>query len=478
MKLNIFNIFVSSYLLFSQAATVNVQLLKTLFYETQRDLQSILISIDTVPIERFSIDIHTSDNSSYIFPNKIDVDRLSSTNHPIEIAFIAGNAGDNFISVSLSGMNALDYSVEYVNDINKITVLNSNTEPPKPFPISAFFSNDGSSVFVKFDSNTNQGEYDNTFPCSELLSFYGHSQSICNWINSTFIGILTNTVNVGSDITILGNKILPFCEFITCVSNFVDSHTLFISSPINPIIPAVSISTPSMIGGCNPIIFDLSSSVGSGGRPWKYIHFKLNSSSYIDNSLIEDFLNTHFIMSPPTPLPNSFLNRGDNYTFDIRMCNFLHICGLSSTTISVLSSTLIPSVNIIGSTTKTILSTDSLLINSNAYTTNCEGVSITSGLSYSWSIYLNGIDLHMSSESKDSSKFKLSPNRLLYGNNYIIHLSVTNSDGKESSISTSVTVLQSPLLVTISGSSTKTMNYGDSIILTSSPSTEKFIYSW
>jgi len=89
--------------------------LRPLFYETQTDIRTMLISIVSNPNDRLNINILQSDNSSTIFPNKIQFTRTSIITHPKEIAFIAGNSGDNKIALELYGIDSLDYITEFVN---------------------------------------------------------------------------------------------------------------------------------------------------------------------------------------------------------------------------------------------------------------------------------------------------------------------------------------------------------------------------
>ena len=461
---------------------VTVDIVRPLFYETQSDLRAIVVSIDKYSIyrDRLIINVNQSDNANTLFPNHLVFAYESDKTQ--YIGFTAGRSGKNKIIIELYGINSLDYTIEFVNDNDIITILNDDIEPPKPVPKSAFFSNDGTSVIIEFDTKTNQGGYENVFPCDNLLYFNGDSSSICSWINNTHIEMLDATLlRVGTDITIQGNKILPYCEYMTCISNFIDQTTLYISSPIYPIKPTISISTSTVIGGCNSIILDLSGSIGSGGRAWKNIAFSVNSTDTNGAINIEKFLNEFYIISPPTPISNSLLTKGNNYTFQIDMCNFLNICSSISSTIEVLSSTDVPVVNIIGQQLRTIKSSDVLLLSSSAYTSSCDGqraTTTTDGLTYSWSIYLNDIIQPLNSESKDMSKFKLSSNKLIPGNNYVVSLTVTNIAKKKATVSTIVSVIFPPLIIDIKGGQRLTVNAGDIVTIDASSTQSNLQYTW
>jgi len=480
---SIFIFFLWLYLttLASSFNNVTVQILKPLFYETESNLRTILVSLDSNPRDRLSVILVSSDSLSTIVPNRLMYTMSDNVDKPKEIAFKADNPGITTISILLEGSSAIDYRVNFITD-NIITILSKNVEPPKPIVNIALFNNNGESIFIIFNSKTNQANFENIFPCEYLLEFYGNIQSTCQWINSTHIEILgAKMISPGTSITIKGDKILPYCEYITCLSNFVELTTIYISPPIDPIIPSVSISTPNIIGGCNSIILDLTSSTGFCGRPWKQIYFKVESEDSISASIIEDFLNHNYIFSPPSSIDNSMLIKGHNYTFTVNMCNFFHICGSSSYTVSVLPSVDIPTAIINGEQKRYILSTDSILLTSKAYTTTCENNEITTttlGLIYSWNVFLNGINQNIISESKDPSKFKLSPNRLLYNNTYDIHLHVINSAHKQIIVSTIIKVLKPPLSVAIRGNTQKTIIVGDTIQILSIASQDNVIYNW
>jgi hypothetical protein len=56
-------------------ATINIvkiEIVRPTFYETQSDLHSIMVSIDSAPTNRLNLIIDTSYNSRMIFPNNIN----------------------------------------------------------------------------------------------------------------------------------------------------------------------------------------------------------------------------------------------------------------------------------------------------------------------------------------------------------------------------------------------------------------------
>lgn len=455
----------------SSLNTVNVNILKTKFYETQSDYNAIQLSIDN-PLNfmsRLIAKLIPSDDNCIIYPDTILFDYNSYISKPSILSFTAGNVGNTKINVELSGDAAIDFNVNYVDNNSIIMVLSKNEEPPSPVPNKAVFSSDGTYIIIDFDTPTNKGGYNMNFNCEDLLLFYGNTKSICNWVNSTHIYVLNpSMINVDTYITILGHKILPLCEYIICTNNYVTQKTLYVSSPEYTDSPIISIITPSSVGGCNSIILDLLSSSGSGGRQWKSIHFLVKSTDENSANNITEFLNNNYIISPPTPIPNYLLKKGTNYTFYVHMCNFLKVCGTGYTNVEVLSATDIPVAYFIGKTTRTIETTSPLLISSVAYTAWCDGTTVsttTNGLSYIWTISLNNTKLPLITESKDVSKFKLSPNKLINGNKYSVELKVSNKYGKETLISMPVFVILPPLRIFFNGNEKQTIQQGDIITI-------------
>jgi len=472
------------------AKVVTVKIVRSSFYETNSDLRTILVSIDEAP-QKMDVLLSLSKAGSSVFPTVLKYELSSSVTFPREVAFIAGasGAGTYQLQVTLDGISANEYTVEYFGGLNEITVLSSSQEPPAPVANSARFANDGSSIFVSFDSNTDRGGFSSSFPCGDLLDFPFSSSALCNWADSSRIEIFgTSYVMVGTSITIRGGKILPHCEYMTCVANKVAQTSLSVDSPSDPILPIVSISTSTTIGGCNSIKLDLSGSSGSGGRPWKSISFVVTSTHTASATAIENWLALNYQISPPSSIANSFLEKGHSYTFTVSMTNFLRTTASASVTVNVKQDTSIPVASIVGQQVRSIVSTDVLSLSTNAYTASCAGSDVTTtsaGLTYDWSVSHNGNKLSIVSEAKDTSKFKLSSHKLSSGKTYDVTVKVTNKAGSIATASTSVTVTPADILAIIDGGSQRTVNNGDDFSVVASSSIDQdsgssvgLTYSW
>ena len=144
------------------------------------------------------------------------------------------------------------------------------------------------------------------------------------------------------------------------------------------------------------------------------------------------------------------LAKGQSYNFVIKLCNFLGSCGESSRTVSVLN-TVYPTVSILGMQTRTINRNASLLLSSQAFTSLCGGSLSQRNLTYTWSVSSNGVtDTTLASESKDFSKFLLSPYRLQTNKMYTVKLTVLNTNFlKSASASVQVFVQQGDVVAVI-----------------------------
>jgi len=473
----------------THAGIVNVKIVSPIIYEDTTIFDAIQVYIDDPP-ERLCVNITTSPSGN-IVPSIINYVKPRIISQKTLIAFSAKTPGIYTINVIISGMSEDRYDIVYENNIKTIEVLNNNIEPTKPIVSSIIFSNDGSSIFVHFDSNTNQGNFTNIFKCDKLLNFASIETSTCQWINLYTIQIFGAKISLNAHITILGNKILPYCAYNKkCNTNFVDEISMSCTTPLSPISPVVSISSSPQIGGCNPIVLDLSDSIGSGGRPWKLIHFTVISTDLISAKNIQTFLNDNYEISPPTQIQPSYYIKGVTYIFNVTLTNFLGQTSTGTQIVIISEDTSIPIAKIVGLNSRSIKSMDQLELSSFAYTTTCsnsgESIQTTFNLSYSWQVFLNNnMQPNIISESRDISKFKLSPFKLVSSNIYEIRLTVTNKAQKNVTTNTFITVLKGNIIASIKGPSTQSVISGDSIVIDASSSIDLdidsntgLLYSW
>jgi hypothetical protein len=124
---------------------------------------------------------------------------------------------------------------------------------------------------------------------------------------------------------------------------------------------------------------DISYSKGSAGREWIGWKFSiLDVSSDIPKNLtiVNNYLNAHFSVSPPIILPAGMLPLG-SYSITLTLLNFLGASAQTSRDLLVVS-LAIPSVNIFGTSLRQIYRKDSIKLQAKAYITDCsvEGMNI------------------------------------------------------------------------------------------------------
>jgi hypothetical protein len=172
----------------------------------------------------------------------------------------------------------------------------------------------------------------------------------------------------------------------------------------------VSISAPFLIGACDNLTIDLTSSSGSGGRIWNNVTIDVRSTDP-NASRIDDFLQTEYIISPPTSIPRDLLKTGYGYTFIATLCNFLGSCSSSSQRV-VASSDVVPIVSFIGTDRITIHKKDSLELSVDAFTSTCDGSLSRASMEYFWTFFSTEgmmVGNQYKSKSVNPKKFILKP---------------------------------------------------------------------
>ena len=211
------------------------------------------------------------------------------------------------------------------NNIRQITILSSKVEPPTPILTSAIFSTTGSSITATFDSPTNMainGTPNKKFMCNTVLLFINADKSVCQWIDSSNILIFpyylrqlmryngineynilssttTTALQTGSIISIKNSTIKAECTIISCTTWKYSTSTVIVTASPNGISPALVISAPTILGGCDDFIMDLTSSTNDGGRPWKSLTLEIKSNIASQSSLdaIQSFILTKYMLS-------------------------------------------------------------------------------------------------------------------------------------------------------------------------------------
>ena len=330
---------------------------------------------------------------------------------------------------------------------------------------SAVFGSDGMTVDVTFSGNTNKGDQLLTFGCDTLFTFEGNSDASCLWISDSRMRVsLTASadvlVSVQSIITVKTDTIRPLSD----LTSFIPSSSIAIAVAVDAITPGVIISAPHTVGICDSPAIDVTTSTGACGRDWKSAVLEIESIP------LTVTLGDHNIF-PPIQLPIGMLTAGYDYSFRYTLCNFMDVCG---TSVHIMHATNVktPIVVIQGQAVRQVYTQNSLLLTADGYTANCDGTKSSSDVTYSWSVYADGVlDTSIVSTSTDPKKFKVA--EFILRPLVVYTMTVTGSsiaEGTQSSTSVMINVAQSDLVLITSGGSQRSARIGEAIEIDASDS--------
>lgn len=392
----------------------------------------------------------------------------------------------------VSGTSASEYIVQYTN-LHAITIVAADVVPAVPQLEVAQFSSDGGSVIVDFDSFTDQGLYGNgVFACPLVLSFAGSADSHCQWASAQRI-IITPAIDVLPNVTtvsVVGSLIKAECTdnpaFPCSTWGYVLTDPIVIGYPVSPVVPSVVVMGPSVLNSCSDLVLDIgSASTGSAGRDWLYSRpsFSLRSTTAVAPADLMAFLNTNFVMLPPSPVNASLLEVGASYTIGVTLCNFFDSCGTTEYYLFVSENTEVPTINILGTPFRTIKAKDAILLNTNVHKALCNNEISFAGLDYTWSIWPGGRQtltggvivgtqsFTIVSTSPDETKYALPAYTLTPSSFYSIYIAVADDvTGDVIETFVTVTVTTGDIITKIAGGSDLYIRYGESITLDGSDS--------
>ena len=366
-----------------------------------------------------------------------------------------------------------DMGERFYGDVQILSVRSMLEPPPAPLLSSAKFSADGRKVIVEFDSPTNKGGVTgaaavsaSSFICSSVLSFPGAPTTQCLWNSAKTIVVSLGNIlplpDVGDTITVVSKLagVCPSDGMIDCAAlSFLLNQSIAILPPEEPLIPTPSISTAGTVGGCDQITLDPTSSIGSGGRPWRAVSWRAQYVVKSDVGLAIDENITSFLktdgqdISSYVVIPNKFLKPGVTYMFSMKLTNFFMESSSVNVQVLVSRELSVPSVKIAGPTAITVYRYAELTLTASASLPPC---AVRKDLEYEWKVYLGTqFNPSIASSSPDKRKFKLSPFQLQVGATYFVVVSVTarksSGDPVISSSYVTVTVASSSPVATIAG---------------------------
>ena len=326
---------------------------------------------------------------------------LSSTSNNQLIRFIIrGSPGCYQLTVA-----AVSHLMLIQNATSTLNILSSTQEPDAPVIISASLSNDGNRIVLLFDSDVDTSKYNAAFNCSQIFQFKLSNKTLCNFIAANKIQFLLLTqsqVSINSDLLNIGDPIHLMDNVIT--SNFPRATkknmaaTVYLLPPESPVTPIPSLSSSSVIGNCDDIVLDPTSSTGNAGRDWAEVTWSITDYDLVSSpqniSKIINFLNTNYNSSTfyLVKIPNIIFftemyrySISYSFTFRLLLRNFMGGVGISSTSV-VIKNTIVPRVTITSPPKIVIYRSQSVSVFAQAILPECAGASSFS-LVYSWRVY-------------------------------------------------------------------------------------------
>jgi hypothetical protein len=365
----------------------------------------------------------------------------------------------------------------------KLSVQYKYEPLPAPSISSVLFSDDGSSIIINFDRTTNYGGLTALFPCKELFNFSCAMQSRCQWMESKTVYAYLN----GGDSCAKPNDHIYFlpvksmkaaCPIQNGLGCFnysgwpsTPATSMKLLPPLNPVVPTVSVSMPTLVGQCAPLQMDLGSSTGNGGRSWKSVKIEVTSSQANTTALQSYLKSSTFDPTLPITIPYIYLQPGASYYCLITLCNFLGQCNPKSQK-GVVVANIVPSIRVAGSNLRNIGVHESLTLSAFVTLSRC-GEDVNSqtfyNFGYKWSIYQGTTLLNLLSTAKDPSKFVLPSYSLQLNTGYQVQVTASYQ-GSSSSFSTQIDVVSGAIVPMIQGGFDQVVRAGSSLLLDGSRS--------
>jgi hypothetical protein len=367
------------------------------------------------------------------------------------------------------------------------------TGKPSRIPIlieSAYFRSNGAAVVVKLSDACPTLFTEEKFPCGQYFEFPCANTSVCQWKDfrsiEANIPAVDKCVKPGDVLRVTSLSVAnPLCQMLNeknCLNLPTDVRKAIVNFPVNPVIPTVSFNLPPSLSYCSALTFDLSNSVGNLGRPWESIQVsvKTDKPSNLASLDLERFVQSKYgvkdpQLAPPLQISSSYFTVNTEYSFTVRLCNFLGACHQDSFSTKIISSSL-PPVTILRVTPAEMTRSQPLSLRAFVQKTNCNESINLNDLQFNWTISrkskLNTPDIlenSIKSSSRDGSRFTLSPYALQSNETYVILLRMTYLSGS-SATSILVKVLTGQLVAVIAGNDQQKIRSGELHILDGSES--------
>jgi hypothetical protein len=321
---------------------------------------AITVTIGSLPSSSITVSLTAYQSgtsmASALFPSNVTfTSKSSSLTKLLSITNTVPVGSVTFVA-ALSGSSASEYAT-VTSDSATLTFQQSkstfevravNAAPATPSVVSARFSNDGVYVVVQFSSPTDRGGSGATtsgFTCTSVVQFRYSNASQCQWSSDgSSLSVRPSSLSKlkpGDNVTVLGSVLRAACPSTAtkamCAGYAtVTATTMPILVPLSPARPVVLFSAPSVLGTCDSLVLDLSGSTGAAGRSWTTISFTVVSLD-ANASVIQTYLNSEYVMFPPTSISNSLFKTSYSYAITATLCNYLAACSSSTHQLVVVS---------------------------------------------------------------------------------------------------------------------------------------------
>jgi hypothetical protein len=448
------------------------------------------ISLGVLPTASVTLWVKAFQNgavlTSSFYPSSITVSHNSVSSTALFSAVGFASTGSVTVAAYLTGESASEFggqntSVPFESGYNSVSVISSIEIPDAVELYKAIFAPTGTFVRAYFTGPTDQGGLVSAYPflCSKILVFSRSDEYMCQWaadgVSVTVIMGLNAALAPGAVVSVTAGSIRPACPsgasklFCATFSPSLPQN-ISVQAPVTPNLPVVLISAASVLGSCDDLVLDITSSAGSLGRKWRSVTFQVFSSDP-NVTVIENYLNANYTVYPPTPLPSSLLAAFSSYAVTVTVCNYLSSCGSASHQFVVVSS-VVSSVAFAGGVTQSVLRKNNISVSALGSYTQCSSTDTRSyPTSYVWQIVRTSTReiLPLASVSRDVTKYSLGSFSLdslsLYSVSVVftVYVSVTNT--LSSAASTQIYVSQGALIAVISNGASQSLRLGEKLTL-------------
>jgi hypothetical protein len=315
---------------------------------------------------------------------------------------------------------------------------------------SSAFSDDGLSIRITFDADTDRGQgveplYATEFNCANLVVFPDASLAKCSWITRASLFAKLHVIApaaarrrlsiVAADsytVNVVALAIRPRClagATYACSRRPYSSeeNVVAVQLPANPAVPYVSLSASAKYVSCDDIVLDPSASNGDAGVSWLSIAWSVRGTG--DVRFLEEYLNAEAVTDiySAVALPNNFSQRADNFIVTLTLTNFFSRSSNSSIQIFSADGNTRPNTGIAGSSTRVLYRDESFKLSSNASVPECLGLK-NKTLSYVWKVFemKDGVPVvrKYKSTSNDPRRFHFAPYTFNSSTTYIVQVTV------------------------------------------------------